>query len=238
MKKRACGFCVLMLAAAVSSPAESRVTTGEVLAPAPRSALEMLQQEIRDNPPPLEPPGLPLGSPILTALLSAGCAGLALIPTFSGRGPEEEEDDYLLEGMLGGGLQGFILNPGFALSWLEAPPAGIDLRAEYGNLLDLPEGDREQRAYQILRKRADRARQQRIAAAFLTVGGTAVPAGVYYLGSYLAGPNPNVRDIGVGYVTGIALGSLYWFMMMLSIQSDEETVFARLEARRGGGGQP
>ena len=60
----------------------------------------------------------------------------------------------------------------------------------------------------------------------------------HYLGSALAGPNPDVRDIGVGYVIGIGLGSLYWFGMMLSMQSDAETVFAQLEAGRGGGGQP
>jgi hypothetical protein len=230
VKAKACWCILLLLSGATSGSAQSPVDSG--------SALEILEQQIQKNPPPLEPPGLPLLGPTLTALVSAGCAGLALIPTFAGWDPEEERGDYLGQGMVWGGLQGFLVNPLFALSWLEAPPCGLDLRAEYGNLLDLPEGDREQRAYQILRKRADRARQQRVVAALLTLGGTAIPAGAYYLGSALAGPNPNVRDFGVGYVAGIALGSLYGFVMILAIKSDEEAVLTELEARKNvGGGQ-
>ncbi len=248
---------VLLLAAAAGGWAQANPSAGSPLpglaplmtreteetpaappAPPPGSALEQLERQIQRNPPPLEPPGPPLDGPILTVLVSVGCAGLALIPTIQGQGPEDEPGEYLGAALFWGVLQGSLLQPFAASGLLLLPPSHPDLRTEWGGLLDLEEAKREQRAYRILRERATRAKRRRIAGALLTVGLTALPAGAYYLGSALVGPNPNVRDIGVGYVVGIALGSLPWALLFLAVKSEDERILAELESAARPGGAP
>jgi hypothetical protein len=257
MKARALGCIILLLAGARSSgeslaeadlplpvpaPLLTRESTEMPAGPAtpgPGSALEYLEGQIRENPPPLEPPRPSLVAPILGGLASAGCAVWALTPTIDRWEPEEQQGDHLLLGLGCGSLQGFLLNVGFGRSLAEALYRPPDMRAEYGNLLDLSPGERERRALQILRKRAEIAKRERVAGALLSVGVTALPAGVYYLGSAIAGPNPNVKDFGIGYVVGIALGSLPFAAVLLAAaDSPEERLLARLEAGRLAGGQP
>jgi hypothetical protein len=223
-----CG--VLLFAAVVGTPAQPPEDPG--------SALEILEHRLQRNPPPMEPAPPPVGFPLYGGLSSIGGATLALIPTWSRWGPEEQPGSYFWQGIGWGSLQGLLLNGnvGLGLAWMLFPE--VDMRAEYGNLLDLSQGEREQRAYRILREQAARAKQRRAAAALLTVGATALPAGAYYLGSALIGPNPTVKDFGVGYVAGIGLGSLTYAVFLLAVKSDEERTFDQLDARRLTGSEP
>ena len=150
-------------------------------------------------------------------MLSVGCAGLALIPTITDQGPEVEGQSYFWGAALGGFVQGWYLNAlmGRGLSNLIFP--AVDIRAEYGSLLDLEEQDREDRAVLILRKIAKKERQRGRYGALIAILSTALPVGAYYLGSALIGPNPNVKGVGHGYAVGIGGGALLAIPMLFSI---------------------
>jgi hypothetical protein len=203
------------------------------------AALSILEGYIQRSWPPLEPADR--GTDFLRFLgwsvLSAGCAGLALIPTIENWSPEESEGDYALEAALWGSLQGAFLTAPVGTGLAHVLVPAPDLRADYGSLLDAPEGEREQRAYLILRARAVRARRRRELGAFLTILATAIPAGAYYLGEAIVGPNPNVREFGVGYVAGIAVGSLLSASVVLIMESPDEADFAGVEREGYPGGE-
>jgi hypothetical protein len=237
VRTQAC-LCILILLTAAGGSQAEPADVPEAKPPAdPGSALEIIEQQIQKSPPSLEPRGADptiTGFTIAMAAGSAGCAVWALFPGSEDWEPEERPHQRLVGGMGWGGLQGLIFNPyiGIGLSQLIPPP---DRRAEYGSLLDASGPEREARAYQILRKRAERARQQRVAMALFTLGSTVLPAGVYYLGSAFVDRTPQEKEFGLGYVVGIALGSLPWAVFQLALRSDDEKTFAALEARRQGG---
>jgi hypothetical protein len=225
MKRGVLFFLIIFLTGASGGSAQ---TLGEN----PQAALAILKEHIQRHPPPLEVSEVRRGFSFFAAgsLASVGCAGLALIPTFENWGPEEKPHEYFWNSSGWGALQGLSLNPlvGMGLAFLMFPSP--DIRAEYGRLLDLNEPDQEQRAYLILRAMARRGKHQRIAASVLMVAATAVPAGAYYLGSAVAGPNPNVKDVGLGYVVGVAIGSLVFAFIPLHDKSAEETLFEQVRA--------
>ena len=192
----------------------------------PSTAVEVLEGYIEQRNPGLEDPNKSTmrGFLIGGSVLSAGCAGLALIPTISDWGPEGEEDSYWGGAALGGFFQGLYLNTaiGTGLSYFIFPE--VDIRAEYGSLLDLEEEDREDRAVLILRKIAKKSRQRGRYGALIAVLSTALPVGAYYLGSALIGPNPNVENVGYGYALGIGTGALTGALMFMVIEIGSQRI--------------
>ena len=219
-----------------AEPDLADVPAGNPLAD-PGSALQIIEQEVRKNPPPLEPrrgvPGI-ISFSLVLAAGSVGGALWALCPGEEDSEPEETSDEHLLTGLGWGSLQGFLVNPyvagGMSLLLYPLP----DRRAEYGSLLDVSGAVREERAYLVLRKRAERARQRRVAAALLTFGATVLPAGTYVVGSAFVSQSSQDKDLGVGYLSGILLGSLPWVLFQLALRSPEERTLASVEAQRGG----
>ncbi|MBN1835549.1 MAG: hypothetical protein JW820_06840 [Spirochaetales bacterium] len=201
-------------------------------------ALAIIEEEVRKSPPPLEARrGIP-GMTTFSLVLAAGSVGGGLWAVYPGDEDSESgesSDDYWLRGLVWGSLQGFLVNPyvGLGMSVLLYPLP--DLRAEYGSLLDVSGPAREERAYLILRRRAEQARKRRVADALLSLGATALPAGTYALGSAFVDQRPQDRDFGVGYLSGILLGSLPWVLLRLAVRSPEERTLASVEAQRGGG---
>jgi hypothetical protein len=193
----------------------------------PGTALEVLQRHIERTPRPLESrnTGLGFGFSLGGAAATLGCVGLALIPTIEHWSPEDVDDSSVTASMLGGLFQGMYVNfmIGFGITELILPAR--DLRAEYGALLDLDEKDREQQAAQILQRLAEREKQRRVAAALLTVAATALPAGAYYLGTRIWGPNPNVEKIGQDYLVGIVLGSLVPALIAFTVEDKTERLY-------------
>jgi len=228
----------LLLLAAADGSAETASGAGGRSAAAQSTALQIIEEQIRRSPPPLEPPGpdpVITGFSVVAAAASAGCAVWALYPASEEWEPDETPNEHLVEGMAWGGLQGLLANPYIAIGLSALLIKATDVRAEYGSLLDLTGAEREERAYLILRKRAERARSRRLTMALLTVGSTILPAGVYYLGSLFVDRTPQEQDFGLGYVIGIALGSLPWVALKLGVPSADEATFAAFEARRSGG---
>jgi len=188
--------------------------------------VEVLEGYIEQRNPGLEDPDKSMmwGFLIGGSVLSAGCAGLALIPTISDWGPESGDESHFGGAALGGFFQGFYLNTAIVmgLSYLIFPE--VDIRAEYGSLLDLEEQDREDRAVLILRKIAKKERQRGRYGALFAVLSTALPVGAYYLGSALIGPNPNVKNVGYGYALGIATGALTVALMFMAIEIGSQRI--------------
>jgi hypothetical protein len=230
MKSKVPLILAILLAGAMRSPAEAKEYPKPASDDVPHSALEALKGYIQRSPPPLEVSDARTGLYVSAGagLASVGCAMLALIPTFQTWGPEEERGQYGSSGLGWGALQGLVLNSlmGIGLTDLVFPRP--DLRAEYGRLLDLDEPEQEQRAYLILRTMAGRAKQRRMAIPLFALAATAIPAGAYYLGSAIAGPNPNVKSLGTGYVVGIALGALVFTTFPMYGKSAEEILFDRV----------
>jgi hypothetical protein len=192
----------------------------------PQTALEVLERYVESNYPALQRPdeGWAWLAVLGGAALSVGCASLALIPTFADWGPAEEDESYGGGAAVGGFFQGMYLNTAMAMGLTSLVAPSVDLRAEYGALLDLNEGDREQRAALILRKIGQNARRERwIGLAGLTLA-TAMPIGAYYLGSALAGPNPNVEAVGYSYALGIAGGALLVLLPLLFVDSEAANI--------------
>jgi MFS family permease len=232
MKRNFPAACVFLIVCARAGQAEG-VPAPQPASP-PSTALEVLQHHIERNPQPLENRnvGRGLGLFLGGTAVTVGCVGLALIPTFEDWGPEEEEGQYFSGSLLGGLFQGMYVNMliGFKLAELFLPAP--DLRSEYGSLLDLDEQDRERRAGLMLRKIAGREKKRRVTAALLTLVATALPAGAYYLGTRVWGPNPNVEHVGQGYIAGIALGSLLPALMAFTLESETERLAQQLGSRQ------
>ncbi len=209
--------------AAVSVPSEP----APVIYPGPRreskpgTALEVLERYVEEHSPGLEDPNRRMMRNFFIggSTLSVGCAVLALIVTPDDRESEDEEKSYFWGAALGGFFQGLYLNTtmGMGLSYLVVPE--VDIRAEYGSLLDVEAEAREDRAVLILRKIARRERQRRGYGALFALLSTALPVGTYYLGTALMDPNPNTKDVGYGYTAGIAAGALLAVPMFIVIGS-------------------
>ena len=225
MKRRFTVACVLVVVCSWTAAEEK---PEPLPAAPPGTALEALQRHIERTPRPLESryTGLGLGLSLGGAAVTLGCVGLALIPTIKDWSPEYSGDPYdpTLH-ILGGFFQGMYVNfmIGFGITELLLPSR--DLRADFGALLDLDEKDREQRAALILRKLAEREKQRRLTAALLTVAATALPAGAYYLGTRIWGPNPNVEKIGQDYLVGIVLGSLVPALIAFTVEDETERLY-------------
>jgi len=224
MKRRFTVACVLVVVCSWTAAEEKPEPPP---AAPPGTALEALQRHIERTPRPLESryTGLGLGLSLGGAAVTLGCVGLALSPTINDWGPEEEEGQYVTGSSLGGFFQGMYVNfmIGFGITELLLPSR--DLRADFGALLDLDEKDREQRAALILRELAGREKQRRLTAALLTVAATALPAGAYYLGTRIWGPNPNVEKIGQDYLVGIVLGSLVPALIAFTVEDETERLY-------------
>ena len=77
----------------------------------------------------------------------------------------------------------------------------------------------------MLRKIAGREKKRRVTAALLTLVATALPAGAYYLGTRIWGPNPNVEKIGQDYLVGIVLGSLVPALIAFTVEDETERLY-------------
>jgi hypothetical protein len=238
MKLKMLSVALVLLASAWRAPAQTAEPANAPSEGAPVSALQTLKGYLQSNPPPLNPFGarqgwILLGSGILAGI---GCAQLALIPTYQDWGPEEEPGQYRTNAFIGGALQGSMLNALIGGGLAEVLFPRLDLRAEYGRLLDLAEPEQERRAYVILRAVSRRAKQRNIAAPLLMIAATAIPAGTYYLGEAIAGANPNAEGVALGYLVGIALGALLPVAMWHDLEgkSPEVTLF---ETVRNPGGR-
>lgn len=231
----------IFLALAVSIPAQA---PGGPEAPAgvtpanEGSALAIIEQRIAEYPPPVEPPRSPgLGLTIAGAACGLTSAGLAFYLTLDGSETSGGDQETFWTGIGCGAAHGLFLNSILAAGLFELLFRYPDLRAEYGNLLDLPERAREEQAYRILRRQAEAGKRRRLAITLLTFGVSVLPVGTYYLAGALYGTNAQVREFGGYYTIGLLLGSSL-LLPLVAVKSAEEQTLERLEAARAAGGRP
>ncbi len=196
------------------------------------SAIALLDDFVMKNPPSLKRKSdLGVGLLIAGTIMTAGGFSLALMPTFSDWGPEEEDGDYFGCGFgiaLGQCLLGH-LPIAFGLSELIVAP--VDMRAEYGAVLDQQDpAARETRAALTLKKLAQREKRYKAVTVIASFGLAATSITAYYLYIKDIGANPNVKDVGTGYVTGISLVAV--LSLLALIKTEPERIYKRYQINK------
>jgi hypothetical protein len=218
---------LLLVTYAAFCPAEERLPAAQ---PRPATtALEALEHYVEQHYPTLAEPdrGRAWRLFIGGGAAAAGSVALALIPAMQDWSPGGEEDTTLTFIGILGGLQGLAVNPFFGMGLGELLFPAVDLRGEYGSLLDLPAQEREQRARLVCRRIVERETRRGVAQILLTIGVTVGSVGAYYLGESLIGRTSAADDVGGIYALGLAGGALYMVLLLPGILLGSDVVQLR-----------
>jgi hypothetical protein len=202
MRTGSCLTVLFLVLYTSTCPAEERLPLFQPRPPA--TALEALERYVEQHYPSLSDKSRTGAwvAVVTGSLGSVADVGAALSVTKGNWSPGQETDAAVEGTGWLGALQGFLFSPCLGVGLADVLLPKIDLRREYGSLLDLPESEREHEAVLLAGRIVKRERQRRIAEALFTIAATAGTIGAYCLGEPRVGGTLEGADVRSAYSAG------------------------------------